>query len=855
MHVCGHADGPAAAEDKEALLLAAVSWLRSLGDVPALLVRGFNLVLHGASVEPLLAMAGWPDALAQAGPICLPSPGGPSRIDYVFANALAMERVAAAGLRWDLGLATHAALEVGLAVEAAMREWLSRRMRCLGPLARQRADARWRARRPRASGAGGEASDEAADAALHRMPRLRPMRRVASRRGRGGNRARAVAAAPVRGGHAGAAWAADLQRPTLAPGLLERGVALAELGHRGAQRAARDRRRGSWRERARRAMGNGGGRWPEWILRTAPWRPPLCQTLPRAPLPGHRPRRVVVDAGAAPCEAALPPNSATRGIAGGHCGSDRFQRPPAFGEEWLVELDSLPPFPDRAPWAADLAQLLEWVAELFESVEQTGRWPEKRRGPEGLLLLKPGGGGPLGRMPIWPLPMLRRVCAAGRAQLQARWRAAWGGADGGVGSEGLARDLALEREAAEASGETICLGPKAAACIALALQAARALWAGELALRGAARPPQPTLEQLVPLALRQPRCAACESPGWAMRSTEHVFVAAWSWAERRKVAPRRPCFAHLAGDVDRWATGRLLAADELAPEAAKALHGALCSSVAAGREGPQLPAQAALLPTAPRRTVCSDEACLHPVDPLLARAARGLQVKGLATPNLVGPVDGLQTAQRADVTAAVAAARVAGGPVDFAWDSQCAARGCAKIEAGADPRDWAHADLWHSLVDAVRSGRLWARWVPAHKTPAEARRLGLSERGRFGNAAADGNAGAAAANRAALAAAPPAARRRQRDWRRVRRGDRARAASALAADAPAGHMAQAPTCPRRSGADAPVSNGDMLAAFFARRSWWPHALARGPGHVFCPRCGGSATSAAGLLGSSCLGWR
>eukprot|EP00959_Pyramimonas_sp_CCMP1952_P174301 3642552-Pyramimonas_sp.AAC.1 len=62
-------------------------------------------------------MAGWPDALAQAGPICLPSPGGPSRIDYVFANALAMERVAAAGLRWDLGLATHAALEVGLAVE------------------------------------------------------------------------------------------------------------------------------------------------------------------------------------------------------------------------------------------------------------------------------------------------------------------------------------------------------------------------------------------------------------------------------------------------------------------------------------------------------------------------------------------------------------------------------------------------------------------------------------------------------------------------------------------------------------------------------------------------------------------
>eukprot|EP00959_Pyramimonas_sp_CCMP1952_P079392 1659425-Pyramimonas_sp.AAC.1 len=37
VQVYGHADGPAAAEDNEALLLAAVSWLRSLGDVPALL--------------------------------------------------------------------------------------------------------------------------------------------------------------------------------------------------------------------------------------------------------------------------------------------------------------------------------------------------------------------------------------------------------------------------------------------------------------------------------------------------------------------------------------------------------------------------------------------------------------------------------------------------------------------------------------------------------------------------------------------------------------------------------------------------------------------------------------------------
>ena len=64
---------------------------------------------------------------------------------------------------------------------------------------------------------------------------------------------------------------------------------------------------------------------------------------------------------------------------------------------------------------------------------------------------------------------------------------------------------------------------------------------------------------------------------------------------------------------------------------------------AAGGDDPQLPAQAALLPGAPRRTVWSDGACLQPADPLLARAAWGLwaEGQGLAAPNLAGPVDGL----------------------------------------------------------------------------------------------------------------------------------------------------------------------------------------------------------------------
>jgi ribonuclease HI len=126
---------------------------------------------------------------------------------------------------------------------------------------------------------------------------------------------------------------------------------------------------------------------------------------------------------------------------------------------------------------------------------------------------------------------------------------------------------------------------------------------------------------------------------------------------------------------------------------------------------------------------------------MLARAAWGLRCDGLHEPNYGGPVDGSQTAQRAEVTAVVAATRVVGSPIDLATDS-------ANIAAGADVAEWEHADLWQQLVDPVRSGRLRARWVPAHKTAAQAQHLGVSERDRLGNAAADGNAGAAAARRA-----------------------------------------------------------------------------------------------------------
>ena len=60
-----------AAERNESLILAALSWLRSLGDVPSLIVGDFNLALSKSSVEPVLAMAGWSDVLEQAGPTCI----------------------------------------------------------------------------------------------------------------------------------------------------------------------------------------------------------------------------------------------------------------------------------------------------------------------------------------------------------------------------------------------------------------------------------------------------------------------------------------------------------------------------------------------------------------------------------------------------------------------------------------------------------------------------------------------------------------------------------------------------------------------------------------------------------------
>ncbi len=1321
----GYADGATKNEDNEHLVLLALAWLRSLGDVPALIVGDLNLVLRGSGVEPLLSMAGWHDILAQAGPTCLPSSGAPSRIDYVLANRSALVYVRAAGLRWDLGLATHAALEVELEVEAqeparmrrpvprldgsahdgwpharagvteqvdrqhgpafrsavragrmdaawqelaaAMTSWLGRRLGQLATPARRYASAKLQTPCPRSTGREGDAAEKSSDAALLRLRRLRNLLHAAARVGIASQPARSVLAA-LRRDEEDPWWVVALRDVERRPGEVAACVERAEAEHEAAQRASRERRREAWHKWVTEALANGGGRLYRWIKADS------ALSAPMVPDPGCSPD------GSSPKSGSRRWLSALRG---GAAAQLRFferhwrqlwQRPVREAddiEEWLAELDGLPAFPERVPWTIPLVravlkkmakrkapgldgwtvselrllpdELLAWIVDLFEEVERQGVWPSELCQPEGLLLPKPGDGGPMDRRPIWLLPMLYRVWAAGRAQLFARWRSSWQGADGGIGAEELAWDLALDLEAAEANSEDIvgaaldwrkafdhvslrllrivlqragvppwlleplmatysaprrlrvdgALGEKwtptsgilpgcalavfalsvlirpwyqrtgrihdslrrrvyvddltvwargdaneIAEVVADALAVTRAyeqdldwrlhevkskqfanrervrawlreqtpaiavttevkdlgvlasagkrrrapvsaarlqLACGRFArirripatfrwrcLLGAAagtaagtygamcgQPPARELEQLrraaktavskgglrvaaemvfgvlSPTWRLDPKAVAVLAPllqavrglrsgtlclnlwrttaaavsagvgratgpvaaalasmralslgddveswvgvpaapqGWRpatqpFRASLDVLLAAWLRAECRRVAARRRDYAHLAGGIDRWATRRLFAAGTLGPQASGALRAVICGNVvteslaakwtgrsaccphcqladedqehrfwqcpawdvgrgmalaamppealgsvspvelrrllpdgvartgtlplparlagmadAASCEDPSLPPQAPPQSDAPRSTVWTDGACLHPTDPLLARAAWGLRCEALALCNWGGPVDGAQTAQRAEVMAVLAASRAVGGPIDLASDSEFVVKSCAKLAAGANPCDWAHSDLWAQIEPHVRSGRIRARWVPAHKTQSQARQLGLSERDRLGNSAADSNAGAAARQRLphasviaerkralgaleaaqrVLAATHHSAiaanaqrsgeRRQPRDWRRVRRGTRPRAQSAPAA---AGAAAGGRAAPQR-GAGALESarappRGEVLRQFFAGQSWHPHAAAQGPGRVTCIRCGACA---------------
>ncbi len=100
---------------------------------------------------------------------------------------------------------------------------------------------------------------------------------------------------------------------------------------------------------------------------------------------------------------------------------------------WTIsELRQLPPF------------LLQWLAELFNLVEELGRWPFQLASPEGVLLPKGGTEDPLDRRPVWLLSMPYKVWAAGRARHLSHWFSSWAHPDGGQGAENQSWMLALE---------------------------------------------------------------------------------------------------------------------------------------------------------------------------------------------------------------------------------------------------------------------------------------------------------------------------------------------------------------------------------------------------------------------------
>ena len=342
---------------------------------------------------------------------------------------------------------------------------------------------------------------------------------------------------------------------------------------------------------------------------------------------------------------------------------------------------------------------------------------------------------------------------------------------------------------------------------------------------------------------RPPRCPHCELED---EDAEHRHWRCPAWASARAEATGTREAAQLRRSVSNGValTGILPARADLQGLALQA-----------AAEDPQLPQVCEGL----RGTVFSDGACVHPTDPLLARAAWGLQVSiadgGQLT--LGGPVGGQQTAQRAELTAALAAVCAVPGDIDLVSDSRFVVSGVAAIAAGAQVEEWRHSDLWTSLAPHARSGRLRARWTPAHLSKEEYAARGLPESDRVGNAAADAAAGAAAAARAPPAdlvaaraeelsqleavqrvlaatelaalranhnwhgAAPPRVRRR---WGAVRRAPRRTLEPPASGGPPRQHSG------RRSVSAPPglwqPPTEERVRSLFSGRAWLPHVAAQ-----------------------------
>eukprot|EP00959_Pyramimonas_sp_CCMP1952_P224484 4693944-Pyramimonas_sp.AAC.1 len=184
--------------------------------------------------------------------------------------------------------------------------------------------------------------------------------------------------------------------------------------------------------------------------------------------------------------------------------------------------------------------------------------------------------------------------------------------------------------------------------------------------------------------------ARCPHCGAACEDREHRFWVCPAWGADRAAALATARISQAAlrarlppgvANTGVLATDVRLAA--LAEEATRAL--------------PLAPLPAAQMPVPPqsRRRAWTDGACERPQDPLMARAAWGLRLEGpRGTSDHSGPVDAAQTAQRAELTAAVQAVSLAGAPVEVITDSRYVRNGVAALRAGACYLDWTHSDLW-----------------------------------------------------------------------------------------------------------------------------------------------------------------
>ena len=162
-----------------------------------------------------------------------------------------------------------------------------------------------------------------------------------------------------------------------------------------------------------------------------------------------------------------------------------------------------------------------------------------------------------------------------------------------------------------------------------------------------------------------------------------------------------------------------------------------------------LPAWPVLMP-ADAIDVCTDGSCLHPRDPLLARAGWGfvqLDSDGGVVHSIAGPIGGRQTAQRAEAAAVLHALVHYCQPLRVVTDSKYVTTQLASLAAGEDPLQWEHADIWQQLRPGVVQGYVQWKWIKAHLEDGEYAKHGITEAEWRGNALADKLAGQAARER------------------------------------------------------------------------------------------------------------